>query len=141
MAQIKNNSMQHEVLKLTFIQPRTSADLFRGLSSGVKGTMTLTEFVTDITSIMALDGHVTYADGIWDITSLGADTKQRLDSDNLPRRVGAIAAKRSYAVAKGSYDGAELRDTCLRKGAYDFLALPSLFANTLVPHKTAALYA
>jgi len=36
-----------------------------------------------------------------------------------------FASKRTW-VAEGFYDGKELRQTCLRKGAYDAFALPSL---------------
>jgi len=50
----------------------------------------------------------------------------------------AKAAKEKPEKPRG-YTGEELRDTCLRKGAYDFLALPSRYGDNLVAHPTAHL--
>ena len=50
------------------------------------------------------------------------------------------AAKKSYerisaGTTEGTYDGAELRNTCMRPGAYDFLACPSRMGDDFVYRK------
>ena len=137
MVHFKPDNLNHEILKLLFTGSKTSAELYKGIPSG-KGFLSLTDFITDVASVLSAEGYITYTDGVWDITSRGASIKSKLEAPERP--VGIITPKRDYTVDSRSYSGLELKDTCLRKGAYDFLALPSLYGNTLVPHRTAGLY-
>lgn len=40
-------------------------------------------------------------------------------------------------TSKGLYNGAELKQTCLRPGAYDFMACPSMIQGQLKPYHGA----
>ena len=61
-------------------------------------------------------------------------------SKRLPRRdtdlddvlIGDPATGRNYQPRSGSYDGAEMGQTCHRPGAYDAFALPSLYGTRRV---------
>jgi hypothetical protein len=59
-----------------------------------------------------------------------------LKSDN---RSKLSVVKKADLRFSGNYSGEELKATCDRKGAYDFLGLPSRIGNDLVPHPTAHL--
>lgn len=47
--------------------------------------------------------------------------------------------KQAMPLWSGIYEGNELKATCPRKGAYDYLSLPSLMSGALVPHSQAHL--
>lgn len=137
MAHFKPDNLNHQILKHLFVGSKTSAELYKSIPRG-KGFLSLTDFITDVVSVLYAEGYIAYTDGVWSLTSRGASTKNKLEAPERP--VGIVTPRRDYTVDSRSYSGAELRDTCLRKGAYDFLALPSLYGNTLVPHRTAGAY-
>lgn len=121
--------MEHQILSMLAAGAQTSEMLFENLQKvGISELPGLADFVTDTLAVYYEQGLIEYTDGDW---TLGQEGKVRL----------VVAAQRQdratpYKVAPGSYEGAELSVTCLRKGAYDYLACPSLIAGQLVPHRT-----
>lgn len=64
------------------------------------------------------------------LTNEGLDVYHELGAihENMPRRK---SSNRDWMI-EGSYNGAELRDSCLRTGAYDFRQHPSMRAGERV---------
>jgi hypothetical protein len=137
---IKADALQHEILKCLKLATMNSKDLYAALPPKSVRLMSVAELVTEVTSVMVVEGHLAYENSEWSLTQKGHTVLNYLSWKPPAPAELTVAAKKSYTVAQGSYDGAELRDTCLRKGAYDFLALPSLYGTTSVPHRTASVY-
>ena len=133
--------LHHSILKMLVTEPLPSRVLFEGIPESNKRFLSLPEFVTDVTSVMAMDGYLHYEKELWTLTDNGRAMLNFLEYKPPAPAVLTVAGKQRYNVPAGIYDGAELRGTCLRKGAYNFLALPSLYGNTLVDHPTAHIYA
>lgn len=73
-------------------------------------------------------GYVVEIQDLWHITHSGLAA--------LREKVARKAYERiSAGTTKELYDGAELRDTCMRPGAYDFLACPSRMGDEFVYRK------
>jgi hypothetical protein len=74
---------------------------------------------------------------IWGLTNKGLDAKIELgNADKLykmPRKT--VMAQQNNLFARGNYGGEELRDTCLRRGAYDAYDLPSRSHNSFTYRK------
>lgn len=66
-------------------------------------------------------------DKIWSLTNKGLDAKIELGNTDklyrMPRKT--VMSQQNNLFERGSYGGEELRDTCLRRGAYDAYQLPS----------------
>ena len=64
---------------------------------------------------------------IWSLTNKGLDAKIELGNTDklyrMPRKT--VMSQQNDLFARGNYGGEELRDTCLRRGAYDAYQLPS----------------
>jgi hypothetical protein len=85
---------------------------------------------------MAVDGYLSYDSSLWTLTAKGEGMLEFLSAKYVSP-ISKVAGKKEYVPPSGSYNGAELKDTCLREGAYDFLALPSLYGGKSVEHRTA----
>ena len=76
-------------------------------------------------------------DKIWSLTNKGLDAKIELgNTENkykMPRKT--VEAQQNNMFARGTYLGEELRDTCLRRGAYDAYVLPSRSNNSFTYRK------
>ena len=66
-------------------------------------------------------------DKIWSLTNKGLDAKIELGNTDklyrMPRKT--VMSQQNNLFERGNYVGEELRDTCLRRGAYDAYQLPS----------------
>lgn len=71
---------------------------------------------------------ITLPDGDITLTAVGT---RRLRAANLKDNGLGIVGKRTISTGTtvGKYDGRELRQTCLRAGAYDAFKLPSLIGD------------
>lgn len=137
----KAGGFQHKVLKLVRLEPLSSAALYEAVEGIGQVLVSVAEFVTDCASVMHQHGYLHFDHGKWSITSLGCGVLNELDMKQRaaePRLV-TVAAKKVYKPDPGTYLGLELQAVVYRKGAYDFLALPSRFGDTLIPHPTAHL--
>ena len=134
------DGLHHNILQLLFGEAMTSESLYAALPTKAKRFVSLPELVTDVTSVMVADGYLEYDRPLWRITDRGIGMLNFVNHKAAPPKVLSVAGKKEYTVPAGIYNGAELRDTCLRKGAYDFLALPSVYGDTHVPHRTAAAF-
>ena len=132
--------LHHQILRLLSNESRSSKTLYNDLPDRAKEFISLSDLVTDVTSVMRTEHILSYEDGLWCITSTGMGLLRHLELTARPPLKLSVASKKQYEVASGCYNGAELRDTCLRAGAYDFLAKPSLYGNTLVEHRTASAF-
>jgi hypothetical protein len=76
-------------------------------------------------------------DKIWSLSSKGLDAKIELGNTDklyrMPRKT--VLAQQNNLFARGNYGGEELRDTCLRRGAYDAYELPSRSHNSFTYRK------
>jgi len=76
-------------------------------------------------------------DKIWSLSSKGLDAKIELGNTDklykMPRKT--VMAQQNNLFERGNYGGEELRDTCLRRGAYDAYALPSRSHNSFTYRK------
>lgn len=69
-------------------------------------------------------------DVVWHITNAG---RAAIEGHKFKPSKDRIAA----GTTVGTYDGAELRQTCLRPGAYDFMQCPSMIQGELKPYHGA----
>lgn len=138
----KPNSFQHKVLTaLSRKEMLCHSELYEATEGVEKFLVSVGEFVTDCLSVMALHQYIVYYQEQWQLTLVGrallTDLNRR--AEQLQPRMLSVAAKKVFKPDVGCYDGAELQVVVSRKGAYDFLGLPSRFGNLLVPHPTAYL--
>lgn len=87
--------------------------------------MSYADVVTDILAVMAEKGMVILDRQAWEWTALMEPPLSLVKAMPSPERV----------VGKRDYDGAELKATCLRPGAYDFLRCPSRMGDKLLEHR------
>jgi hypothetical protein len=69
-------------------------------------------------------GYVVSVDDVWHITGFGLAALQE-------KKVVASPTKIRNGTTTEFYDGKELKQTCARLGAYDFLKYPSRFGDNL----------
>ena len=69
-------------------------------------------------------------DVVWHITNSG---REAIEGHKFKPSKDRIANGNTV----GTYDGAELRQTCLRPGAYDFMQCPSMIQGELKPYHGA----
>ena len=74
-------------------------------------------------------GHVVEIEENWHLTHAGYSV---INEDLVVRRKKPMLDKICAGTTEGFYDGAELRQTCMRPGAYDFLAYPSRMGDNFV---------
>lgn len=131
------------------IEHRTLKALYEGITLGsdellaiVKAeALSLADYVTDTLAAMAMAGMVLPVDRDWQLTTAGAACLNFLEAKakmQAPRPL-TVAAKKIYTPRNGDYAGTELQATVARKGAYDFLGLPSRFGDELISHPTSYL--
>ena len=73
-------------------------------------------------------GYVVEIQENWHITHSGLAALREKVARKSYERISA-------GTTTGTYDGAELRNTCMRPGAYDFLAWPSRFGDNFMYRK------
>ena len=128
------NNFQHQVLKLVGLGIRSTSSIFDALTDNVKlgGMQQVQDCLDEMRSdsVLALRGEK-WEFGVVGFAELNHYELLGKQSTGEVRTVAAPARGTS-----GSYDGAELSATCPRRGAYDFLACPSLVGGQRVMHKT-----
>lgn len=137
--QIRAGSLQHHIL-------RALKDLEGKDAEGIWGTLlpqkirliSLDDLRDSYLKVMVVSDLVTQNGSLYSLTINGYAMLNflNLKSDN---RSKLSIVKRADLRTSGNYSGEELKATCDRKGAYDFLGLPSRMGNELVPHPTAHL--
>lgn len=137
--QIRAGSLQHHVL-------RALKDLEGKDAEGIWGTLlpqkirliSLDDLRDSYLKVMIVSDLVTQNGSLYSLTINGYAMLNFLNLKSSNRSKLSIV-KRADLRTSGSYSGEELKATCDRKGAYDFLGLPSRMGNELVPHPTAHL--
>jgi len=134
---IRPGYIKHEILQLLAKNEYVSIPgILKAFKVKLKGQTTKSVEEGHMTE-MELVGHVfRRKDGTWSITVDGMALSKELDKQlevlraaaTLPKVPGNLVSKVS-----GLYNGAELRRTCLRPGAYDAFDKPSLMGDKLVP--------
>jgi hypothetical protein len=137
--QIRAGSLQHHIL-------RTLKDLEGKDAEGIWGMLlpqkirliSLDDLRGAYLKVMKDSDLVTQVGSVYSLTINGYAMLNflNLKADN---RSKLSPVKKADLATSGSYSGEELKATCDRKGAYDFLGLPSRIGNALVPHPTAHL--
>lgn len=74
---------------------------------------------------MAQKGLVVEIQDLWHITQAGRDFLEQKPVKKVLERIAA-------GTTKGTYDGKEMGETCLRPGAYDYKKYPSLMGGVRV---------
>jgi hypothetical protein len=133
---IKKNSLPHRILAC-LAQNGTLA------ASQIKASVGITDPVSKIEDVLHNQllhaGYVMRQEMTWSLTNAGLDMKIMLGGldDIVPMRRGKVQARQNDLFARGNYDGAELKNTCMRRGAYDAFNLPSLSFTGLSYRKEA----
>ena len=124
--EIKVGSTAHRVLSVLASEGNMSPPMIK--RTGIIAGKTLLEIENAIVHELLPKGLVVaMSDIFYGLTQKGLDTKIELGGvDRLfkaPRKT--VLAQQNDLFARGTYDGAELRGTCMREGAYDAYNLPS----------------
>lgn len=142
------NGIHNQVLLQLSLGNQTTDTLWKSLVHPLKRLMSLEEFTYDCLGILAQEGHitlvgqdgpVTMAGSECSLTSQGRAMLNFLASQVARSKTLTVAAKKEYTVPEGSYKGEELKVSTPRRGAYDFLALPSRIGDEYIQHPTAHL--
>jgi hypothetical protein len=131
--------LQQQVLLVLSIGNYTVDRVWDTLVHPLKRMLSITEFQRECLDVLEHEGHVSYFDSKYSLTSEGRVMLNFLASQNVRSKTLTIAAKKEYTVPEGSYQGDELKVSTPRRGAYDFLALPSRYGDDYVQHPTAHL--
>jgi hypothetical protein len=133
----KVNDFEHQVLKLIGLGIRSTSSIFDALTENVKHGGA--DYVMERLQVMAQAGSILLSAGKWEFAVRGFSELNHYEllAKQSTGEVRTVAT--SPRASSGQYDGAELSATCLRVGAYDFLACPSLVNNQRVMHRTSHL--
>lgn len=138
----ETNSVEHKLLQQLGEHLTVTAEAMHEVGKAAKVlSFSLSEFMTDIVGKMAMNDHVRRNGDGWSLTVQGGAALNHLNAKAQALRTSqlSIAAKKTYTPSSGEYNGAELKVVVYRRGAYDFLALPSRFGDQLIQHPTAHL--
>ena len=137
--QIRVGSLQHHILKsLRNIDGKDAEGIWGALLPQKVRLISLDDLRNSYLKVMKVSDLVTQVGSIYSLSlngyamlnflNLKADSRSKLST-----------VKRADLRTSGLYLGEELKGTCTRPGAYDFLGLPSRMGNELIPHPTARL--
>jgi len=124
---IKLGSIPHRILSLLATNGEMSSDAMK--KSGVLAGKTMVDIEKSLFQFLMPTGLVSLKDDeqMWSLTNKGLDAKIELGNAEkvfrMPRKT--VMSQQNDLFARGDYGGEELRDTCLRRGAYDAYQLPS----------------
>ncbi len=93
------------------------------------------EAVTAISILMRAGSIQTTTDKLLAITPAGRRRLERCNREHTATDAPVALPRQVNRFAGGSYTGAELRRTCMRPGAYDAFAKPSLMGERRVYRK------
>jgi hypothetical protein len=122
---VKKNSLQHKILAcLAFNGTMAASQIKASISTGDS----VAKVEDALHNQLLHAGLVMRHEMTWTLTNAGLDIKIMLGGldDVKPLRRGTVQARQNDLFARGNYDGAELKDTCMRRGAYDAFNMPSL---------------
>ena len=125
--EIRVGSTAHRVLSVLASEGNMSPPMIK--RTGIIAGKTLLEIENAIVYELLPKGLVVaIADIFYGLTQKGLDMKIELGGvDRLfkaPRKT--VMSQQNDLFARGTYEGMELRSTCMRRGAYDAYNLPSL---------------
>ena len=135
--QIRVGSVAHRVLALLATNGEMTADSMK--KCGALAGKSLVDIENALFQELFPAGLIFLGtdDKIWSLTNKGLDAKIELgNTENkykMPRKT--VEAQQNNMFARGTYLGEELRDTCLRRGAYDAYVLPSRSNNSFTYRK------
>lgn len=125
--EIRVGGTAHRVLSILASKGNMSPAMIK--KTGIIAGKSIVDIDNAIVYELVPKGMVIMVSGLfYSLTQKGLDTKIELGSlDKLfkaPRKT--VMSQQDDLFARGTYDGAELRSTCMRRGAYDAYNLPSL---------------
>jgi hypothetical protein len=98
--------------------------------------LTLGGLVTDHLSVMAEEDYVYLSAGLWGLSWKGKEKLAKMQN----KPVKTSTAGKAYRPELQYYQGEELKATCPRLGAYDFLLCKSMVNGVLKDYRTAHLH-
>lgn len=128
---IKPNSIRHRVLNhLADVSTADTEGLYKLFEEELADTLTTQQAFEDgHMRILHMDNYVTRVDDtLWGLTEDGIKKWREMRSAG-PKFIGVPALPNTIHIGTGFYNGAELRDNCMRPGAYDAYRLPSLVGS------------
>lgn len=133
------NGIHNQVLLQLSLLPKGAGGLWEDLVHPLKRMISFSDFKTDCLGTLEAEGHITLTGSEYSLTPEGRAMLNFLASQSVKPQTLTVAAKKEYTVPTGFYQGEELRISTFRRGAYDFLALPSLYGSEYKSHPTAHL--
>ena len=134
------NNFEHQVLKLIGLGIRATKSIYDALTPDVKRSG-YDAYIEHMNGLMEAKS-ITVHEGKWAFGVRGFNELNHYEMLARSDSGGELTvAKAKVGPSKDHYDGAELKATCLRGGAYDFLACPSLVNGERVAHRTSHLAA
>ena len=138
--QIRPGSLQHHILKcLKDSDPKDADAIWGALLPQKIRLISLDDLRNNYLKSMRLSDLVSQNGHLFALTLNGYAMLNFLNLKAGTRRSVTTVVSRAAFQASGVYTGEELKGTCLRKGAYDYLSLPSRMGGELVPHPQAHL--
>lgn len=122
--------IKHEILSaLAAVDSLKSHELYTMFKAKAKD-LTSSQFIAQHMQHMMAAGLVTEpSTGVWTLT---IDGRLKLKELNAQVLEGPKVKKSTIPISKQTYDGAELRNSCTRIGAYTAYSLPSRINGQLV---------
>ena len=133
------NGIHNQVLLQLSLTPKAAGGLWETLVHPLKRMLSFTDFKVDCLGTLESEGHIVLSGTEYSITTEGRAMLNFLASQAHKPNTLTVAAKKSYTVPTGLYNGAELKVSTPRRGAYDFLAMPSRYGDEYKAHPTAHL--
>jgi hypothetical protein len=124
----QRNSTEHKLLALIRKENLTTAQLVKQMGKTKANSANLRLQIGELSR----KGYVkSVGMDHWQLTDMGIDACIILGGEPTPRQRN-VKVKISTGTVVGTYDGKELGQTCHRKGAYDYMQLPSLMQGQQV---------
>jgi hypothetical protein len=137
--QIRAGSLQHHILRaLRDVAGKDAEGIWGMLLPQKIRLISLDDLRDSYLKVMQHSDLVVQTGNVYSLSINGYAMLNFLNLKSDNRNKLAIVKKADLRTS-GNYSGEELKATCDRKGAYDFLGLPSRIGNDLVPHPTAHL--
>lgn len=133
------DGIHSKVLNTLKLGSRSTQELMLNIQHRLVELLSPSDFVTDCLAVMAVEGHIELRKGEWNIMPNGIAMANFLSFKASKKMKLSVADHYGYRPSASEYQGHELQTTSPRRGAYDFLALPSRYGSEYVPHPTAHL--
>ena len=133
------DGIHNQVLLQLSLNAQSLDGIWDSLVHPLKRLMSLNDFKIDCLEVLVSEGRIQLAGAEYSITGQGRAMLNFLASQSAKPKTLTVAAKKSYTVPIGFYNGAELKVSTPRRGAYDFLAMPSRYGDEYKAHPTAHL--